>query len=455
VILLNLLIKPIWLLLENIVQNDIGHEQYGTYSALLSLSFLFISFADFGINYYITQKGSSGQGELRVLFSHMLTFKLMLLIAYPMLLTGVGLLLNYSARELYFLALLSFTQALLQFVYFFRANFQASQHFVIDSFISVLDKVLLIIIVLVIMSYGLTLHNFINGRLITVLLTFCIVYLLILKTYGWVEPSLDFTAIKRILILSWPFALMTALYSVNEKIDQVMLERIYGPKEAGLYAGAYRWLDAFMMYLWTIMPIFFAKFAFNINNKDESNKLFNSGLIICALPFIFLFSFIIFYGDKFFILFSNSDMQEIAVMSTTLKILIVSALLNGFFSMFSTLINSTGFVKPMSMAVVISILLNVALNFIFIPKYGAIAAAVNTCVSTAFLSVVAVWMVKAKEMVEVSYGIIIRLLIILGLTFLTFFGFSYLSVQWISASVCAAIVMVTAGFLLGLKKYII
>jgi O-antigen/teichoic acid export membrane protein len=454
VVLLNLLIKPFWLLLENIVQNDIGHEQYGVYSALISLSILFISLADFGVNYYITHRGSSNPGELKALFSTVFTFKALLLIFYPLLLTGVGVLLNYSGEELYYLALLTFLQALIQFVYFFRANFQASQHFAIDSFVSVLDKVLLIIIVLIIMFYGITLHNFIIGRLITAVITFGIVYMLVLKIYGWIKPSLDFRAIKQVIIFSWPFALMATLYSVNEKIDQVMIERIYSAKEAGLYAGAYRWLDAFMMYLWTIMPIFFAKFAFYINNKEETNKLFNSGLIICALPFIFLFPFIIFYGDKFFILFSNSDVSEINTMSLTLKILMIPALFSGFFSMFGTLVNSTGFVKPMSVGIALSILINVGLNFIFIPRYGAIAAAINTGISSLLLSIASVVLVYRKKIIDINYGIIFRLLIILSLTYLVFFLLSYLSLQWIAVSVFAAMAMVASAFFLGLKKYI-
>jgi O-antigen/teichoic acid export membrane protein len=452
--LLNLLIKPFWLLLENIVQNDIGHEQYGTYSALLSLSVLFISLADFGVNYYITQRGSSRPEELNLLFSNVFTFKALLLIVYPLILMAIGFLLNYSPGELYFLALLSFIQALLQFIYFFRAIFQASQHFVIDSFVSVLDKILLIIIVLILISYGVTIHNFVIGRLITVVFTFGLVYLMTIKIYGWIRPSLDFHAIKQVVIFSWPFALMAALYSINERIDQVMVERIYGAKEAGLYAAAYRWLDAFMMFLWTIMPMFFAKFAFYINNKEETNKLFHSGLIICALPFIFLFSFTLFYGNKFFILFSNSDTSEIYTMSITLQILMVSALFNGFFSMFSTLINSTGFVKPMSVAVGISILINVVLNFIFIPHYGAIAAAVNTGISTVLLCVVAVLMVRSNKIIDINYGIILRLFILLILTYLAFFLLSYFSFQWITVSVFALFVMITSSFFFGFKKYV-
>ncbi len=44
------------------------------------------------------------------------------------------------------------------------------------------------------------------------------------------------------------FAFITLLYGLNERIDMVMLERLASPAEASYYAGAYRWVDAVMMY---------------------------------------------------------------------------------------------------------------------------------------------------------------------------------------------------------------
>ncbi|MFL5728935.1 MAG: oligosaccharide flippase family protein [Cytophagaceae bacterium] len=455
VILLNLLIKPLWLLLENMVQNDIGHDQYGVFSALFSLSFLFVSLSDLGINYYITQRLSIEPGELKSLFSNVFSFKIFLVIVYPVIIGCAGWLLRYSATELYFLVLLSFTQALLQFVYFFRANFQASQHFSIDSVISIIDKVLLIGIVLILMNYGLSLRNFILGRLLSVVLTFALAYACILHFYGWIKPSLNMKVMKQVILFSWPFALISVLYSINEKIDQVMIERIYGAKEAGLYAAAYRWLDAFLMYIWTVMPIFFAKFSFNLNNRDETQKLFNSGQIICSVPFIYLFCFIYFYGDKFFMFLSNSSMIEIGEMTVILKILVFSALLSGFFSLFSTLLNSTGFVKPMSIAVGISIIINMVLNFVFIPKYGAAAAAVATGVSSFFLSVVSIVLVMRQGRVTISRLLLVKLSLIFLLTWLCFYILNYMKIDWMAVSIYAGIGMIFFTLLFRLRKYLI
>ena len=57
------------------------------------------------------------------------------------------------------------------------------------------------------------------------------------------------------------------------KWDQVMLERMAGDVPTGLYAAAYRWLDAFSMYLWIVLPMFFARFAFFPGDVERQGQL--------------------------------------------------------------------------------------------------------------------------------------------------------------------------------------
>lgn len=54
-VLLNLVIKSAWILVNNMVQDKIGHAQFGTYMALYSLGFLFIALSDLGVNQYATK----------------------------------------------------------------------------------------------------------------------------------------------------------------------------------------------------------------------------------------------------------------------------------------------------------------------------------------------------------------------------------------------------------------
>jgi O-antigen/teichoic acid export membrane protein len=200
--------------------------------------------------------------------------------------------------------------------------------------------------------------------------------------------------------------MMTFLYAVNERIDMFMVERLHSDVEAGLYAGAYRWYDAFMMLIWLIMPMFFAKFS---SNQNEHTSLIKNGKILIAIPIIFIGAILLVRNEFMFFLFQNSNAEEIATMSVILSVLMISYLINGLFVLYGTYLNAAGFVSKVNKLVVLSVVLNILLNSIFITKYGAIASAYTTAVSTLVLSVGYFLMIRKK--IETDFSLLLRLIL--------------------------------------------
>jgi hypothetical protein len=71
------------------------------------------------------------------------------------------------------------------------------------------------------------------------------------------EIAFTATLLRRLM----PYTLLVLVSGLNERINQVLIERLSGPYENGLYLGAYRWFGASLMYLWIVLPIFYARFA--------------------------------------------------------------------------------------------------------------------------------------------------------------------------------------------------
>ncbi|MBX9852515.1 MAG: polysaccharide biosynthesis C-terminal domain-containing protein [Cytophagaceae bacterium] len=452
IIVLNLLVKPLWLLTDFKVQDRISHEEYGIYAALFSLGFLFVNISDLGINVFAAKKLASDKTGLNTFFSNTFAVKLCLCILYPLMMVGVGFLLGYRGDKIYYLLILSFAQALLQTIYFFRSNFQANQHFATDAFASVADKVFLIIVVVFLLSREITLSSFIYSVLLSSAITFFIFYIVILKNYGWIKPAIDFPYLKGVLKLSLPFALIGILYAVNERVDMVMLERlggVNGQKYAGLYAGAYRWLDAFMMYLWTVLPIFFAKFAHHHKNPSEQRKLIETGKILCAIPMIFVGVFIFFYGEKLFWLFENSSSEEIATMTQILKVLFISAIFQGMFAVYGTYLNATGHEKQVSKMVMVSILINIILNFIFIPQYGPIASAFATLFSSIFISILYIVYISKRKIIAIPGATTIKLSVTILILLLVFYTLNLLPMAWYVNTIIAGIFLLIFTYMVN------
>ena len=442
-LLLNLLVKPIGIVVENLVQDRIGHEAFGVFSALFSLATIGAVLSDLGISQLVTKRIAADKSYFEAYFPTVFPVKIALALLFPILMTAVGAILGYDSHTLYLLIFIAFTFGISQFILFFRATLQGNQNFNVDAVGSVADKFLLTFFVLALLPIGLSLENFVYARTLATGVAFLALYLLISRLYGKLRIKFNRAHLKELLRDSLPFAMITLVYGINERVDIVMLERLSSATEAGLYAGPYRWVDAVMMYLWTVLPIFFAKFALTVQDKKEQEKLLHFGQVVVSLPIIFICIFSFFYGELFFFQFKNSTAQEISAMVQNLQILFLNVLVHGFFAIYSTLLTSSNFEKPVSKLVAASIVLNLTLNFIFIPEFGSLAAAWNTLVCAVFVSVGYFLMVGRRIRIQLPIRLLAKLALLSGLLYGLFMGLHKLSEIWLLNTILAG-----AGFLI-------
>jgi O-antigen/teichoic acid export membrane protein len=403
--------------------------------------------ADFGISQLVTKRIASDESFLETYFPTVFPVKLVLALVFPLLMLGCGFVLGYDSHTLFLLLFISFTFGLSQFILFFRATLQGKQSFNLDAAGSVTDKFLLVIFVLLLLPVGLTLENFIYARTIATSLAFALLYLLITKLYGRLKIKLNRIHLRDLLRESFPFAMIMLVYGVNERIDIVMLERLSSAKEAGLYAGPYRWVDAVMMYMWTVLPIFFAKFALTIQDKKEQEKLLHFGQIVVSLPIIFVCVFSFFHGKIFFFQFNNSTPAEVNAMVRNLQILFLNVLVHGFFAIYSTLLTSSNYEKQVGKLVAFSIILNTTLNFIFIPEYGSLAAACNTLLCAGFVSVGYFIIVGSKLKIRLPLLLLIKLAVITVLLAVIFYGLKSVFGYWLLDAALAGLAFIGLVFM--------
>jgi len=447
-LLLNLLVKPIGIVVENLVQDQIGHEAFGLFSALFSLAMIGAVVADLGISQLATKKIASDPGYFDAYFPTVFPVKIFLALIFPVIMVGAGLVLGYDLKSLYLLGFIAFTFGISQFILFFRATLQGNQNFNLDAAGSVVDKFLLVILVLALLPIGLTLENFVYARTAATGAAFALLYYLITRLYGKLRIQFRREKLKELLKDSLPFAMITLVYGINERVDIIMLERLSSATEAGLYAGPYRWVDAVMMYMWTVLPIFFAKFALTIQSKKEQEKLLHFGQVVVSIPIIFVCVFSFFYGELFFFQFKNSSASEISLMVRNLQILFMNVLVHGFFAIYSTLLTSSNYEKAVRKLVMVSIALNLTLNIFFIPEYGSLAAACNTLLCAVFVSVGYFILVKTKVKLKLPLLLIGKLMLLTVLLYGVFYGLQFIFSMWLVNTALAGIAFLGLVFLL-------
>ncbi|MEZ4686488.1 MAG: oligosaccharide flippase family protein [Bacteroidia bacterium] len=449
-VLLNVLIKPVWVFTEMAVHNAVGNEAWGTYAALLSLAFLFIVLSDLGINQYLTKTLASEPERLQELYPNLLALKLVLLLLYPAVMCVVGLLLGYSALQTGWLAALSLVWGLHQLSGYFRANFQALQRFRLDSFASILDRVVLLILVGVLFLTGLSVERFILLRLLAAGIVAGLRLFCLQRIYGWIAPKADRQSWVRLARLSLPFALITILNSIHDKVDQVMLERIIGPEATGLYAAAYRIMDMFNMYLWTTQAIIMARFAFFLKKPDEQSKVMRFGQVIVAWPMLFVAIFVFFFGEKLLFIYTKFTPEEIATTSQVLKILFIASFIHSMWVIYGTLLSVSNHEHFVNRAVFSGIALNVILNIILIPTMGPLAAAWSTVASFGLICILYVWRTHARTGVRVPYD---RMALLLGNALLLagmFWALGKTALPWWGTTAIAGLVYLGGSLASGL-----
>jgi O-antigen/teichoic acid export membrane protein len=400
---------------ENLVQDRLGHATFGLITALSALTMVVAALSDLGLTPYSVKRVAADPGFMADTFPTLLPLRGWLNVVALAAMLALGWGLGYHGAELGLLAAVGGALLLTQYGQFLRGTLQAHQKFNTDAVLSVVEKLLLLGVVLALLPLGLTLNRYVGARLGAAAFTVVLLYGLMTRLFGRVRYRWHWPQVRSVLGASLPFALMTLLYGMNERIDMVMLERLASPTEAGYYAGAYRWVDAVMMYAWTVLPLFFAKFASLQRNPGEQKQLLWFGQRVLTLPLLFVVAFVLFRGEVLFWQFSHSSAAEIARMSDCLKVLFLNVLVHAFFAIYSTLLTSTTHERAVSWVVLVSIVLNIGLNLFLLPRYGALAAAVDTLICAVVVSVAYLWLVARRTGVELPWRLLARLLLAFGM----------------------------------------
>ena len=415
---LNLLVKPGWVVLENVVQDRLGHATFGFLAACSALTVVVATFTDLGLTQFTVQRLAAEPAFAGRHFPTLLPLRGLLMGAALAVLLGAGWLLGYRGGQLPLLALVGAGLLLTQYAQFLRAPVQARQHFGTDAVLSVFEKLLTLLLVGgLLLAGGLGLGAYVGARLAAAAFTAVLFLGLLRRLFGrlphrWPRRAATLDLLRG----SLPFAFIALLYGINERVDMVLLERLASAREAGYYAGAYRWLDAVLMYAWTVLPLFFARFAHAAQRPRELRQLLWVGQRVAAVPLLLAVAFGLFRGEVLFWQFRHSTPAEVAHMTWCLKILFLNVLTYAFFGIYSTLLTSTHHQRAVSWLVAASIVLNISLNLLTLPHYGAVAAASNTLLSAVLLGLGYVWLVhRQMPGVAIPWHLLARLALAFGL----------------------------------------
>ncbi|WP_369920499.1 flippase [Marinomonas polaris] len=364
------------------VARYLGPEQFGLFSYAQSFTFLFAAIATLGLDGIVIRELIKDASRFNVLMGTAFFLKLIgAALLFPILFFAI----NFTNND-------SFTNWLI-FIIASSTIFQSfnvidfyCQSKVLSKYVAWTNSISLLISS--VMKITLILNDAPLVFFAYVVLFDAIVVSLGLIYFYTKKMHLDFSCwrfnfsmARELLMDSWPLILSSIVVSIYMKIDQIMIKEMMNPEAVGQYAAAVRLSE-----VWYFIPVTIVGSVFPaiINAKKVSielycfriKKLYTSMIwmaISIALPMTFLSKYIVLllYGNDYQL---AGDVLMIHIWTGIFVFLGVA---------FSQYLISENLAMKSFYRTATGATVNIFLNFLLIPYYGIVGAAMATLVGQA------------------------------------------------------------------------
>ncbi|MBW7848217.1 MAG: polysaccharide biosynthesis C-terminal domain-containing protein [Bacteroidales bacterium] len=391
---LNLLIKPFWILgVDRSVQNAVGESAYGLYLSVYSFSFLFYILLDLGITNYNSRTIAQNNSLVKSYFTGIATVKFFLALVYAIITFGVAALIGYKGAQLYLLGWVAVNQILLSMILYLRSNIAALFYFKTDSFLSVLDRLIMIGICSILLWGGrvesvFRIEWFVYAQTAAYILTFVVALLFLMLKAGRLHLGIPLPLIGSIVRSSLPYALLVLLMSFYNRLEPVLIERLLpegeGLVQTGIYGKAFRLLDAGNNISLLFSVLLLPMFASMLQRREPVSQLVRQSFSLIVVMSSTVAALALAYSEELMqLLYGQSVVQDPQLTLNPVvdeSVLILRILMGSFVSVsityvFGTLLTANGNLKQLNLVAASGVVVNLLMNYLLIPEFKAVGAA--------------------------------------------------------------------------------
>jgi O-antigen/teichoic acid export membrane protein len=414
----------------------LGPENFGIYSLAFIVAGLFIPLSDMGVNLHLTRIVAARPQLLPAELSRTLSIRVILAAVFWAIMIITGFILAYDGDQIFYIALAGISMIIASIGQTYIMAIRALRRMKYESLSIFYSMISRLFLILAMIAARLGIMFFIIAHFAGSL-----IYLFLPRRYlkslsGRLQFRFDLSELSSRLKSSLSFGITAVFVTIYFKIGSIMISKMVGTAEVGLYNAAYNIISASMMFsaplvvsIFSVLPSVYEK------EKTDADLIFNDGFLfsmLIGIPFgfgVFLMAGPIVdlaYGAEF-----HNSTSMLAIMSGTIPLLFATNLVGNS-------IGAVGFQKQVAVVAGVNMVFNIVMNFILIPRYGGRGAAVVT-LSTEFLGFCLLLLLSRKVFrLTVSIKVIGMVLICLVCAYVFLLIRDSLG-AWISAAVFAAI----------------
>ncbi len=460
-IMLNVIIKPLWIFaIERQVQNSVGNLLYGTYFSLLNLTLMGGFLLDWGVSVYLNrQMAAVDPGHAPGTARHalrLLYIKFLFSFIYTAIILFIAWISGTSRWDILGLAIA--IQVLSSFFIFLRGIVTAQQWFRADAWLSVLDKTLMILVCgsflyLPAVAGTISIEKFLLAQVactaIAILLTFG---LLQKKGFRFSAGRVPMPR-KQLLKSALPYALIILLMTLHYRLDGFLLALMKNDYEAGIYAAAYRILDAANMVGFLAASFLLPFIARRWGSGQSFNEVvldIRHGLMLFSLTTALLFFFLAGWFQE--LLYHNPASSATEVLQWCLPALIGYSLVQ----VYGTVLTATGHISSFCYIALGAVIINTLLNILLIPQLGAKGSCWAAIFSQTLFGIASLLLARKKCGVPLHPGSWLLYIFIGAILAGSLYWFRLRELNAVIQIALAGIVVISAAFatrLVSIKKW--
>lgn len=400
---LNLLVKPFWIFgIDRNVQILVGTSVYGTYFTIFNLTLILNIVLDLGLTNFNNRNIAQNHNLLKKHFSNTLIVKLLLSVAYTIVVFLVGFFYGLKGHEFILLGAMSFNQFLLSLILYLRSNISGLLLFRVDSLLSVMDRLLAIAIVGVmlvvpVLRSSFTIEWFVWAQTAAYGLTAFMAFIIVVTKAGFPKITWNWPFYLMVMRKSLPFAVLVLLMSLYNRLDPLLLGALLpdsiADHQTGIYAQAYRLLDTATMIAYLFSVLLLPLFANMLARKVSIQRL-----VRLSFSLLFAGSVLVAVATWFFktelieLLYPQTALEGHAVYNekVSLTSTLLGLLMTGFIAISSTyvvgtLLTADGRLKALNLTAAAGMVLSVLLNCVLIPHYLSVGSGIAS-VATQYIT---------------------------------------------------------------------
>ncbi len=206
------------------------------------------------------------------------------------------------------------------------------------------------------------------------------------------ENEFDLQFSKNLMVVAFPFAITTVLFSIYSAIDTFMLSILKNDVEVGIYNAAYRLLESSILVPSIIADAFYPRFSVEIkNSRDAVENLYGKSIkymFIIACPVVAIILVLgpqilnLVYGEAYL-----SSLQNLQILFGAFLFLSIARLSK-------TLLDSIDKQKMSAYLFGLTVIVNILLNSFLIPRYASDGASMATFISEFVYFVSTIYILK-------------------------------------------------------------